>query len=181
MAFCPSVFKLSFWFLFASLLMGAFVGEVDFDDLEANLFFAVFFFWWGRFRWPWDTFFDLLGNLLWCSRFCWLRGINLFLAVCFFGEVDFVDLKTRFCSLFDGCLRWWGRFRWPWGKFIFYSALSSIGSISLTQRHQFFVLSSFRWSRFCWPRGTNFIFAVRFLRWGRFRWPWGTNLFSVLI
>ena len=85
------------------------------------------------------------------------------------------------CFPFDGCLRWWGRFRWPWGKFIFYSALSSIGSISLTLRHQFFVLSSFRWSRFCWPRGTNFIFAVRFLRWGRFRWPWGTNLISVLI
>ena len=84
-----------------------------------------------------------------------------------------------FASLFDGCLRWWGRFWWPWGKFIFYSALSSIGSILLTQRHQF--LSSFRWSRFCWPRGTNFIFAVRFLRWGRFRWPWGTNLISVLI
>ena len=39
----------------------------------------------------------------------------------------------------------------------------------------------FWWSRFCWPRGTNLIFAVRSLRWGRFRWPWGTNLISVLI
>ena len=45
MAFCPSVFELSFWFWFASLLMGALVGEVDFGDLGANLFFAVFFFW----------------------------------------------------------------------------------------------------------------------------------------
>jgi len=44
-----------------------------------------------------------------------------------------------FASLFDGCLRWWGRFWWPWGKFIFYSALSSIGSVLLSQRHQIFV------------------------------------------
>ena len=47
MAFCPSIFKLSFWFYFFPFV-GAFVGEVDFDDLEANLFFAVRFLWRGR-------------------------------------------------------------------------------------------------------------------------------------
>ena len=36
-----------------------------------------------------------------------------------------------------GCLRWWGRFRWPWGKFIFCSALLLAGSIVLTLRHDF--------------------------------------------
>jgi len=41
-AFCPSVFKFSFRFFFFPFV-GAFVGEVDFDDLEANLFFAVLF------------------------------------------------------------------------------------------------------------------------------------------
>ena len=29
--------------LFLPFCLGAFVGEVDFDDLEANLFFAVLF------------------------------------------------------------------------------------------------------------------------------------------
>ena len=38
-----------FDFLFASLLMGALVGEVDFGDLEANLFFTVRLLQWGRF------------------------------------------------------------------------------------------------------------------------------------
>ena len=42
-AFCPSIFKLSFRFCFFPFCLGAFVGEVDFDDLEANLFFAVLF------------------------------------------------------------------------------------------------------------------------------------------
>ena len=37
----------------------------------------------------------------------------------------------------SGCLLRWGRFRWPWGKFIFCSALSLIWSISLTLRHEF--------------------------------------------
>ena len=44
MAFCPSVFKLSFGFWFFPYL-GACLGEVDFDDLEANLIFAVLFLW----------------------------------------------------------------------------------------------------------------------------------------
>ena len=44
MAFCPSIFKLSFLFYFFPFV-GAFVGEVDFDDLEANLIFAVLFLW----------------------------------------------------------------------------------------------------------------------------------------
>ena len=49
--------------------------------------------------------------------FCLLPLVGAFV-----GEVDFGDLEA---ILF------------------FYSALSSIGSILLTQRHQFFVLSSF--------------------------------------
>ena len=44
MAFCPSVFKLSFGFCFFPFL-GACFGEVDFDDLEANLIFTVLFLW----------------------------------------------------------------------------------------------------------------------------------------
>ena len=134
MAFCPSVFKLSFWLLFASLLMGAFVGEVDFDDLEANLFSTVRFLQLGRFCWPKGTKFSFLASFWW-SRFCWPRGTNLIFAVRF--------------------LRW-GRFRWPWGtnlisvlilvkpilltsryQFISCSALSSVESILLTLRHDF--------------------------------------------
>jgi len=42
MAFCPSVFKLSFGFCFFPFL-GACFGEVDFGDLEAYLFFAVLY------------------------------------------------------------------------------------------------------------------------------------------
>ena len=61
MAFCPSIFKLSFWFSFFPFcgclrwwgrfrwpwgkfnFCSALLMEVDFDDLEANSFFAVLF------------------------------------------------------------------------------------------------------------------------------------------
>ena len=39
----------------------------------------------------------------------------------------------------SGCLLGWGRFRWPWGKFIFCSALPLAGSIVLTLRHDFVI------------------------------------------
>ena len=121
MAFCPSVFELSSWFWFASLFMGALVGEVDFGDLEANLF-------------------------LQCSS-C--------------GKVDFVDLETRFvCFPFDGCPRWWGRFRWPWGKFIFCSALLVVKSISLTLRH---VFVSFWWPSYGVVDFVDFEVVIYFL------------------
>ena len=102
--------------------------------------------WWGRFRWPWDTFIDLFGDLLWCSRFCWLRGINLFLAVCFLGEVDFVDFKTRFSSPFWVTSFKWSRFCWPRGTNLFLQCASYWRGRSL------------------WPWGTNLIFTVRLLQ-----------------
>ena len=56
-------------------------------------------------------------------------------------------------------------------------------SILLTLRHEFTCfpcrVSSFWWSRFCWPRGTDLFLTVRFLRWSRSLWPWGTNFFAV--
>ena len=53
-------------------------GEVDFVDLEARFCF-------------------LLVTFLWCSRFFWLRGSNLFLQ----------------------CTFWWSRFRWPQDTILF--------------------------------------------------------------
>ena len=108
----------------------------------------------------------------------WLYGMA------FCPSVFKLSFWFLFASLFDGCLRWWGRFWWPWGKFIFYSALSSIGSVLLTQRHQltfcllplvgafvgevdfgdleailFFTVRFLQLGRFCWPKGTNFSFC----------------------
>ena len=55
-------------------------------------------------------------DLLICSRFCWLRGSNLFFAVRFILAGS-IALTLRH-------------------EFDFYSALTSIGSISLTLRHE---------------------------------------------
>ena len=92
-------------------------GEVDFVDLETRFCF-------------------LLVTFLWCSRFCWLRGSNLFFAVRFIlagsialtlrHEFDFYSALTSIGSI-ALTLR---------HEFDFYSALTSIGSISLTLRHE---------------------------------------------
>ena len=93
MAFCPSVFKLSFGFCFFPFL-GACFGEVDFDDLEANLIFYSALLCRGRFRWPW-------GKL-----------ISIF--VTFLFVVDFVDFEV--VIYFLQCASYWrGRSLWPWG------------------------------------------------------------------
>ena len=129
-----------------------------------------------------------------------LEAYLFFLQCSSFGEVDFVDLETRFCFPFWVSSFRWSRFCWLWGTILFLTVL---------------FLS---WSRFCWPWGTSLlvslvgcphfgeadfvdlevliyflqcasfggvdlfdpearIFAVRFLQWSRSLWPWGTSLF----
>ena len=137
MAFCPSVFKLSFgfWF-FPFFLLGACLGEVDFDDLEANLFFAVRFLWRGRSFWPWGTI------LFFYSALTSIGSISLTLR----HEFDFCSALTSIGSIsltlrhdFDFCsaLTSMGSIALTLRhEFNFYSALTSVGSISLTLRHE---------------------------------------------
>jgi len=112
-------------------------GEVDFIDLE--------------------TRFDLLGNLLWCSRFCWLRGINLFLAVYFLVKSISLTSRHDFVSLF-GCPR-----------------LDEADFVDLEVLIYFLQCTSFGGVDRFDPEAR--IFAVHLLQWSRSLWPWGTNLF----
>ena len=77
MAFCPSVFKLSFGFRFFPYL-GACLGEVDFDDLETRL--LTF----------WVTFFGVVD-------FVDFEVLIYFLQCASFGGVDRFDPEARFC------------------------------------------------------------------------------------
>ena len=114
-----------------------------------------------------------------------------------FSSSPFDFISSPFC----GCLRWWGRFQWPWGKFSFCSALlvevdfvdleanlfrflwPSYGVVDFVDFEVviYFLQCASCWrGRSLWPWGTNLIFTVRWLRWGRFHWPWGTRLFSAV-
>ena len=110
--FSSSPLDFFFWFF---PLEGAFVGEVDFGDLEANLFFAVRFFWRGRSFWPW-------GTIIFCSALTSIGSISLTLR----HDFNFCSALTSMGSIVLTLRH----------EFDFYSALASVGSISLTLRHE---------------------------------------------
>ena len=163
MAFCPSVFKLSFGFWFFPL-EGAFVGEVDFGDLEANLFLQCSSCGKVDFVDLETRFFDLLGNLLWCSRFCWLRGINLFLAVYFLVKSISLTSRHDFVSLF-GCPRLDEADFVDLEVLIYFLQCTSFGGVDrFDLEARIFAVHLLQWGRFLWPWGTSLIFTVRLLQ-----------------
>ena len=69
---------------------------------------------------------------IWCGFW-----FVVFIGAAFCPSVFELSFLISICVPSDGCPRYWGRFWWPWGIFIFYSVLLLVKSISLTSRHDF--------------------------------------------
>ena len=99
MIICDGLLSFSFqallWIFWFFPLEGAFVGKVDFSDLEANLFFAVLYL-------VGSIVLTLRHDFNFCSALTSMGSIVLtlrhdyFLQCADFNRVDFVDPEARF-------------------------------------------------------------------------------------
>ena len=154
------------WFLIRSIILWPFV--LQFSSSPFALIFVSL----------------LMGALIKWSRWWWPRGIFIFYSVLLLVKSISLTSRHDFASLF-GCPHL-GE-----ADFVGFEVLIYFLQCSFCHEVDFVDLearvfacfscrvSSFWWSRSCWPRGTNLFFTVHFLRWSRSFWPWGTN-FAVL-